>query len=207
MTDCLTCPEPENYAAIALQLQNTALQAETCLYDLERRLRAGTNPPTTVYTSTSLPVSIPANTLRDISGVSLTVNFSNIPASTIFPPAPSLSALGPNLPVGVYQVGVCLNAIAVGAVTDNSLRLIRIRTKKTGTPTNAPADAFAEVTIYEPNNGTGSDMSLMTVLTLNGSQDLLFSFLHTNTASNMDISIGATFWWSRLSDQVALRTV
>lgn len=199
MTECLTCPEPQNYAAVALQLQNSALQAEACLHDLQRRLRQGTNPLTTILTSTGAELTS-ANNLQDLGVTSFAITFSNWTAN-------QLLGLGPNLPAGVYQVGVSLTATATGAVNDNSLRYLRIRTKPAGTPTNAPADAFDELTIYEPNNGNGSDMTLMTTMTLNGNQSLLFSFDHTNTSSAISIGIGATYWWSRLSDQVALRTV
>lgn len=195
----MTCPHPENYAAIALQLQNTALQAEACLHDLQRRLRQGTNPLTTVLTSTGAELTI-ANNLQDLGVTAFTVNFSNWTAI-------QLVGLGPNLPPGVYQVGASLTATATGAVDDNSLRILRIRTVPAGAPTNSVADFSDEVTIYEPNNGNGSDMTLMTTVTLNGNQSLRFSFDHTNTSSTISIGIGATYWWSRLSDQVALRTV
>lgn len=199
MTNCLTCPQPQNYAAIALQLQNTALQAETCLHDLEAQLRRATNPLTTVITSTGAEL-VAANVLQDLGVTSFTLNFSNWTAT-------QLAGLGPNLPPGVYQVGASLTAIASGAVDDNSLRVLRIRTIPAGAPTNTASDFSDEITIYEPNNGAGADMSLLTTVTLNGKQDLLFSFIHTNTSSLISISIGATYWWSRLSDQVALRTV
>jgi len=199
MTECLTCPEPENYAAVALQLQNTALQAEACLFDLEKQLRNGTNPLTTIVTSTGAELTV-ANVLADLGVTSFTTNFSNWTAV-------QLVDLGPNLPPGVYQVGAMLTATATGAVNDNSLRILRIRTIKSGSPTNAAADFSDEVTIYEPNNGQGSDMSLLTTVTLNGNQELRFTFLHTNTSSTISIGIGARYWWSKLSDQVALRAV
>ena len=199
MTECLTCPEPENYAAVALQLQNTALQAEACLFDLEKQLRNGTNPLTTIVTSTGAELTV-ANVLADLGVTSFTTNFSNWTAV-------QLVDLGPNLPPGVYQVGAMLTATATGAVNDNSLRILRIRTIKSGSPTNAAADFSDEVTIYEPNNGQGSDMSLLTTVTLNGNQELRFTFLHTNTSSTVSIGIGARYWWSKLSDQVALRAV
>ncbi len=199
MTECLTCPQDPNYAAIALQLQNTALQAETCLFELEEQLRNATNPLTTVVTSTGTE-SIAANVLVDLGVTSFTINFSNWTAVQV-------AGLGSNLPPGVYQVGASITAIAAGAVDANSLRVLRIRTKKSGTPTNAVADFSDEITIYDPNNGNGVDMSIMTTVTLDGNQELLFSFVHTNTSSLMNISIGATYWWSKLSDQVALRTV
>lgn len=199
MTNCLTCPEPENYAAVALQLQNTALQAETCLFQLEKQLRKGTNPLTGVITSTGAEL-VAANALLDLGTTSFTINFSNWTAV-------QLAGLGPDLPPGVYQVGASLTATATGGVDVNSLRVLRIRTKKSGTPTNAVADFSDEITIYEPNNGNGVDMSIMTTVTLNGNQELLFSFVHTNVTSLVSIAIGATYWWSKLSDQVALRAV
>jgi len=199
MTQCLTCPQPENYAAVALQLQNTALQAEACLFELQKQLRNGTNPLTTILTSTGAELTT-ANVLQDLGVTAFTINFSNWTAV-------QLVGLGTNLPAGVYQVGAMLTATATGVVDDNSLRVLRIRTKRAGTPTDAVADFSDEVTIYEPNNGNGSDMSLMTTVTLDGSQELLFSFTHTNTSSTLSIGVGARYWWSKLSDQVALRTV
>jgi hypothetical protein len=199
MTECLSCPQPENYAAVALQLQNTALQTEACVFDLENQLRIATSPLTTIITSTGVE-SIAANVLTDLGVTSFTINFSKWTAN-------QLVSLGPNLPTGVYQVGVMLTATAAGVVDDNSLRVLRIRTKKSGTPTAAAADFSDEITIYEPNNGVGSDMSLFTTVTLNGNQELLFSFIHTNTSSLINIAAGARYWWSKLSDQVALRTV
>jgi len=199
MTNCLTCPEPENYAAVALQLQNTAMQAESCLFDLQKQLRNGTNPLTTVITSTGTE-SIAANVVQDLGVTSFTTNFANNPTTQVV-------QLGPNLPIGVYQVGATMTAIASGVVDDNTLRVLRIRTKKDGTPSGAPDDSLAEITIYEPNNGTGSDMSLSTTVTLDGNQDLIFSFFHLNTSSTITIASGAIYWWTKLSDQVALRTV
>lgn len=199
MTECLTCPQPENYAAVALQLQNTAMQAETCLFDLEKQLRNATNPLTTVVTSTGVE-SMTANFIYDLGITSFTTNFSNWSAIQIV-------SLGINLPPGVYQVGASITATAAGAVDVNSLRVLRIRTKKHGTPMSAPADFSDEVTIYDPNNGNGVDLSLMTTVTLDGNQDIKFTFVHTNTSSLMNIAAGATYWWSRLSDQVALRAV
>lgn len=205
MTNCLTCPQPENYAAVALQLQNTALQAEACLFELDRQLQMATNPPTIIMTSGS-PQVIAANTLTDL--LAGTFVFSNIPpATSAFIATPSLILISNTLPPGVYEAGVALNATATGAVDDNSLRVLRVRTKKMGTPTNATPDFSAEITVYEPNNGAGSDMSMATTVTLDGTQDVLFSFVHTNTSSTLSIATGAMFWLSRLSNQVAFRAV
>lgn len=205
MTNCLTCPQPENYAAIALQLQNTALQAEACLFELDRQLQMGTNPPTVVMTS-SAPQAISANVQTNLDASVLA--FSNVPpATSAFITVPSLTLIATILPPGVYQAGAALNATASGAVDDNSLRILRVRTKKMGTPVDATPDFSTEITIYEPNNGNGSDMAIAATVTLDGTQDVLFSFVHTNTSSTINIATGAIFWVSRLSDQVALRTV
>lgn len=204
MTQCLTCPEPENYAAVALQLQNTALQAEACLFELDRQLQMATNPPTIVMTSAGQIIT--ANTLTDLTAGALA--FSNVPpATSAFITVPALTSIATILPPGVYQAGACINATATGAINDNSLRVLRVRTKKMGTPTDATPDFSTEITVYEPNNGNGSDMSIAATVTLDGTQDILFSFVHTNVASTISIASGAIFWVSRLSNQVALRTV
>lgn len=205
MTNCLTCPQDPNYAAVALQLQNTALQAEACLFELDQQLQFATNPPTVIMTSAA-PQVISANTQTDLQAS--TIVFSNVPPVTsAFIASPSLGLLSATLPVGVYQVGAALNATATGAIDDNSLRILRVRTKRMGTPVDATPDFSAEITIYEPNNGNGSDMSIASTVTLDGSQDVLFSFVHTNTSSTLSIATGAMYWFSRLSDQVAFRTV
>ena len=65
MTDCFTCAEPENYAAVALKMQETALRAESCIYDLENRLRGAVNQPTLIVPVSS--AGILANTQTNIT--------------------------------------------------------------------------------------------------------------------------------------------
>ena len=75
MSNCLDCPDEQNYAAIALQLQETALQAEQCLYDAEVALRAAVNPATIVRT-TSINQSVAANVKSSIGTISGVTTFA-----------------------------------------------------------------------------------------------------------------------------------
>lgn len=198
MTDCFLCPGDENYAAVALQLQQTAQQAEACLYDLEHALRAAVNPPT-VFVTTTATQTVLANNNSQIALAASSVTFSNVAlSSTLFPQTP--------LGAGMWHIGASLNCVATGAVTVDSVRVLEIRSRKQtdfalGVSTNS-----VQSTQDEPNNGTGVDFSFSTIFPLTDTDVVQFRFLHSN-ASSVNISIGARFWMTRLSSQFNAKVV
>lgn len=194
-TDCYTCPEPANYAAIALLLQKTALDAEACIYPLEAQLRSASNRPTIVNITSSAP-SVAANTRTQIAQ-STTTTFSN-----------SANLVTQNtLPAGIYEAGVWLNATAAGAVTDNSFRQLEIVVRGVNDASTVPDAYNAYAIIYESNNGNGMDMLLNTTVTLDGTQSIRYFFTHANVASNVVIAAGAILWVTKISDLTVPRVV
>ena len=193
-TDCFTCPEPANYAAIALQLQKTALDAENCIYPLEALLRGAANRPTMVNISSTAPSIAPSTRTRFAN--STTTTFSNSP-----------NLLVQNvLPAGIYETGVWLNATASGATTDNSFRQVEIITRGLNDPSTVPDDYTVSNVMYESNSGLGMDMLLNTTVVLDGTQQIQFYFTHNN-ASNVIIAAGAIFWCTKISDSTIPRVV
>lgn len=186
-TDCFTCPQPANYAAIALQLQKTALDAEECIYPVEAALRAAANRPTLVNISSSAPSVAPSTRTR--IALATTITFAN--SATLFvQTAP---------PAGIYEAGVWLNATPSGATTDNSFRQVEIVTRNLSDPSTTPDSSTVSNVMYESNSGNGMDMLLNTMVVVDGTQSILFYFTHNNAASNVTIAAGAIFWWTWVS--------
>lgn len=196
MTNCVDCPSPENYAAIALQLQETALQAEQCLYDIQTQMRAASNPPTLVLTSTATEGGI-QDTMLLLGFGAPVVTFSNMEQD---------SFLG-LWPEGVWQVGVTVNAIATGAVNAQTQRELFITVRGADDPPSVANRYQAMVSVYEPNNGLGQDMALCTTVVVGARERISFFFRHDNSSSSMNISVGARYWATRISDTTALRVV
>jgi hypothetical protein len=193
-TDCFTCPQPDNYAAVALQLQKTALDAENCIYPLEAQLRAAANRPTVINIGSTAPSIAPS--VRTRFGTSTTITFSNSP--NLF--------IQNAFPAGIYETGVWLNATASGATTDNSFRQVEIVTRGLNDPNNVPDDSTVANVMYESNSGLGMDMLLSTTVLLDGTQQIQFWFTHNN-ASNIIIAAGAIFWCTKISDLTIPRVV
>lgn len=192
MTDCFTCAQPANYAAVALQLQQTAIQAENCIYGLETRLRAAINLPAFV-----VPVSasgITANA-QQILGFG-TATFQNSIITT----------LNNSLPRGVYQVGLSFNIAATGAVNDNTYRFAQIGVRPNLAPLSQPNSFNVFETTFESNSGNGMDMALHTVIESDGGDRVVFYAQHGNTSSTCNVTFGLA-WVIRLSDLDSPRVV
>jgi hypothetical protein len=112
------------------------------------------------------------------------------------------------MPAGVWLVGCYINAIATGAVNDNTFRHLFIVTRRANAFFSEVDRYVFSETQFEANSGNGVDMIGCTTVVANGLDDVLqFRFLHGNTSSTLNISIGAIYFAHRLSDQVALKTV
>lgn len=196
--DCFDCMDPANYAAVALKLQETAFSAEACLFPVEKLLRQAVNLPTIIRTSTSTQ-STTNGVQSTLAGTgSTTLTFANS----------SYTDFGTVPPAGVWVIGCYINAIAVGAVNDNTYRHLFIITRRRNAFFSEVDRYVFSQTQFEANVGNGVDMQGCTTMTSNGSDDLFqFRFLHGNTSSNLNISIGAIYWAQRVSDTIALKTV
>lgn len=198
MSNCVDCPQPDNYAAIALQLQETALQAEECIYEVETALRAATNAQTLLYTLTAPVAAIPVNTLTRV-GTSTGTAWGNSDLLSWSTP------LG--FPPGVWQIGAYVLATATGAVTVDSIRELFISVRGLTDPPAFPDKYTAVTTVTDPNTVTGVDITVSTTVVITERQMVDFYFRHSNAGSSVTISAGALFWGTRISDATALRTV
>jgi len=202
--DNLDCPTPQNYAAVAKQLHETALEAEERIYCIERQLRSGTNRPTYVATTTAQMGPFSA-TLADIfsvifsSGTTSTVNFNN---------SPMISVDGGGrwtLGSGMWHMGCAVTLNAVGAATNNSYRqLTLLRQNNIGGATTL--DRVAQTT-YETSNMVVYSMTLSAVLRMQDFETVQFYFSHGNTASAYIIPAGAVVWFTKISDSDVLRVI
>jgi len=192
VTDCFTCATPQNYAAVALKMQETALAAESCIFELEQRLRGAVNQPALIVPATF--GAFPDNSLVILSLG--TATFQNSQFTSFFTP----------LPRGVYEVGLSFTMTATGAVSDNTYRFARISTRNAYLPLSAPDKSTVYEIVFESNNGAGMDMTLHTVVTSDGNDVVRFLAQHGNTASTCTVTNGLA-WAVRLSDLDAPRVV
>lgn len=192
MTDCLSCPDAANYAAIATILQRTALEAEACIFSLEQRLRGAVNLPTVVQPASAGAVA--ANFRQPLSLSAAT--FANS----------AYTALSGALPRGVYQVGMFGVMSAVGVINDNSYRQLEIAVRNQFAPSGVPDNYNVLELSYEASSGNGTDIALHTVIESDGNDRVLFYMQHGNTSSNVQLTNGIA-WATRLSDLDSPRVV
>lgn len=191
----LSCPQPDNYAAIAKQLHETALEAEQRIDCLERLVRAAVNLPTAISLKTvdtdSYVASGEAIIFGSWNGGEYTVGFAN--SSLIISDET-------RYPAGIYQIGMFIEPYATGAVTANSIRACFVEVRET-----AGTGGFvrrADMYLLDPNNGLGNGMCLETVQRVDEGNLIHFKFYHENAASTMRIGVGTPgiAWITKLSD-------
>lgn len=201
------CPQPQNYAAIAKQLHETALEAERRIHEIEYLLRAAGNRPTIVQTTTALQTGIIAN-FEELIGPGM-ATFASTFNNTILPSDQAITnnntvfdILGP----GIYEVGFTGNLIASGVADSNSGRMVRIQQYTPDPASLGPIQAGfslvhdASFTFFESNVGNGVDVALVGEFRINPGDILFFTVNHGNTSSTLNLSIGAIGWLHKLSD-------
>lgn len=206
--DDLDCPEPENYAAVAKQLHETALQAEERIYCLEQQMRSAVNRPTFMVTTTGDMGPFVAESGTDpltgddlfSFGTPVTVNFGNIPSPS--------SIFGWALSPGIWHVGAYGASFSVGAASDNTYRQLRILKVRTH-PIVGTNEFLEEAshTSYESANGVQILLSVDGVFKIEAGERILFIFRHGNIASNVSIAAGAIAWMTKLSDSNVVRVI
>lgn len=202
----LSCPQPDNYAAIAKQLHETALEVESCIYDQEINLRAMVNRPTIVKVTTASITGLAAGTDQLVIGGSPTFVFNNTGMSSDTGPDNS-EALYQFLGEGMYEVGWTCTVVASGAVTDNSFRVFRIEQARHD-PTSATGFQIVNqtgYTVFESNTGIGVEVSFSGMFRIQPFDRINLMLLHNN-ASNLSVDPGMYVWMSKVSD-VSLRQV
>lgn len=202
----LDCPQPDNYAAIAKQLHETALQAEACIFAEEIALRAMVNRPSIVKVTTASITGLSTGTDQLVNGGTPSFPFNNTGMTSDTGPDNS-EALYVFLGEGMYEVGWTCTAVASGAVTDNSFRVFRIEQARHD-PTSATGFQIVNqtgYTVFESNTGIGVEVSFSGVFRIRPTDRINLMLLHNN-ASSLSIDPGMYVWMSKVSD-VSLRQV
>lgn len=210
----LTCPNESNMAAVAKQLHATALQAEQEIYLAEQEMREAVNLPTVVLTSTNNITGLSSGSIADIgSQGSWVTTFDNTAGGG----GTGSGSFGPYnfgfftqfLGEGIYEVGMCITAVASGVVNDNSVRYFYIEQRRPD-----PTVLIGEVTLqrtgftmFESNTGIGSEASFVGTFRVKPEDRFAFLFLHSNTSSTMTVNSGAIIWASKLSETALERVV
>ena len=204
MTD-LSCMDGANVAAIALQLEQTALQAEASIFSAEQRLRAALNRPTIVQRSTVLITGIVADPftgdqpIGPAGGGTFVTDFNNTGIDRNID-STSRVIFG-ELGEGVYEIGISANLIASGAVNDLTYRQFRIVNSRQD-PTQIDGQFIvqeASLTLFETNTAIGTDATVVGTFRVKATDRIKFLVSHGNTSSTLNSSIGALVWLSKLS--------
>lgn len=205
----LACMDGENMAAIALQMQHTAFQAEERIYTLEQRLRASVNGPTKIQRSTTLVTGLvtdPFTGYQSIgpgSGATFVTDFDNTGFSGSIDSS-SRTMIG-QLGEGLYELGMAANLIASAGVTDNSYRLFRIVITRLDPLVDGEPEADqAAIELFESNTGIGVDGIVTGIFRLQAADRIQFVVQHSNVASTLNASIGTLIWMTKLSSNDAV---
>lgn len=206
--DELDCPQPDNYAAIAKQLHETAVQAEERIYCIEQQLRSAVNRPTVVLTTTA-----------DMGPFANTSGTDPLTGVQIFGPSHTFtttfrntldvagSGTGWALSPGMWHVGVYGATFSTGAATDNSYRQMRAvlaRPNPAGLYTYAQEDSE---TSFESANGVQILITTSAVFRVEAGDMVLFLFRHGNLASTVSVATGAIAWFTKLSSSDVVRVI
>lgn len=202
----LDCPQPDNYAAIAKQLHETALQAESCIFEQEILLRSMVNRPSMVKTTTATITGILISVDETVTGGSQSYVFNNTGMTSNTGPDNSTD-IWEFLGEGMYEIGWTCTAIASAAVTDNSVRIFRIEQLRPDPTSSTGFDVIQETgyTLFETNTGNGTDVSFCGTFRIVPGDLVNLKLFHDN-ASTMNISTGMYVWMCKVSD-VSLRQV
>lgn len=199
---CLTGPD---MAAIALKMQQTAMEAEARIFELERRLRAAVNRPTIIQTSTAPITGIVAAPAAEqfvgpLGGGAFVTSFNNTGTSFNIDTGPT-GGLGDQLGEGLYEIGLFCNLTASGAVTDNSVRYFRIEQNRPEptAPDNRLIVHRVGYTLFESNTGVGVDCCLFGEFRIRPGDFVRFNVEHANAGSTLTAPAGTIVWVSKIS--------
>lgn len=202
----LSCPEPENYAAVAKQLHETALETEACIYEQEIALRSMVNRPTIVRVNTLTITGLVASLDQSVIGGDAVTVFDNT-GRAFDEYIQESTGIWRFLGEGMYEVGWTAWAVASAAVTDNSVRIFHIEHRRPNPESSIGYDLInhAGFTLFESNTGIGVECSFSAMFRIRPFDYVNFMFFHDN-ASTINIQPGMYSWMSKVSD-VSLRQV
>lgn len=195
MTSPVVCPAPDNMAAVALQMQRTALEAEASLLSIENRLHASLNRPTWVIDSTANVTGLTANVDQFLlSGAAAVERFNNTGFDL------DLSSVVQLPLTGLWQVGYSCVVVASGAVNDNSFRDFKLRH---GRPFPSPLGFITiwqeNYLLYETNTGVGVDATVIAEFNAQAGDVVVPLIQHGNTSSTLTMQVPMRMWATLMS--------
>lgn len=195
----LGCLDPEDYAALALYMQETALDIEAALTAEsasldEYRLRTSLEFVSVVTSShaagggTVMPDGRAANGI-DFTGATVLGGG----ATGIVPGNGSISFIPPRS--GWYDIGGYTNAIPAGGVTVGSERVLYINAIQTPDPPATNASVLFQERVTDTNTG-GEFLNVSGLVYFVGGRLASIQVLvsHANVASNLVMQIGSKVW-------------
>jgi hypothetical protein len=211
-THGLACLDEEDYAALALYMQDTALDIEAALLTEQTaindyRLRTSMEFVTTVTTSTAAGVGSIMPDGRAAQGQDWT-------GATVLGGGATISALSSGGAIvfippksGWYDVGCYANVIPAGAVTVGSERVIYLQINQVPNLPDTVSTVLYQERVTETNTG-GEFLNLSALVYLIGGRSANLSVLiaHTNTGSNLVTQVGAKAWLAYYGPKGALVT-
>lgn len=212
----MTCLTEDNYAAIALAMQQTALEAESRIFEFERLLRQAVNAPTIIQTSTANITGLIANLSGEQyvgpqGGGTFTTGFNNTNSNR------NIDETGRNLigeiGEGFYEVGIFVQLQPSGVVDDNSFRAITIavdRLDQTVISTLTPVErrvVSALYTTFETNTGTPMDICVTLRYKLTALDKIKFLLDHGNTSSTLNALAGTIVWLTKIGEDESVVVV
>lgn len=196
----LSCPDESDYAAFPLILQRIAEDAEAKLVAQRAQLTAVRVRPTAMWWNMfSIGPFGVSPSIATISAAASSLVFSNytMPDGSL-PQFSSLPGIGPFNSAGVWALGVYISPNAVGAVTNDSMRQIRLQVTKQTAGGPVAIQQFgrrvnAESTITVEHITT-SAVVLVDAEFLKYGVDSGFD--HANAASNMNLAVQSIRIWA-----------
>lgn len=191
----VACPAPDNMAAIALQMQRTALETEATLFGIENLLSASLNRPMWVIDSTANVTGLVGFVDQFLlSGAAAVERFNNTGVDL------NLSTWVELPFTGLWQVGFSCVVVASGAVTDNSLRDFKLRH---GRPFPSPLGFVTiweeDYILYETNTGTGVDGVVVAEFNAQAGDVVAPLIHHNNSGSTLTMNTPMRMWATLLS--------
>lgn len=195
-TFSLPCPDDTDYGAIALVMQKMAFSVEDLLVVQRERYAQFNEQPTAIWTRlTSIgPVSSSGSTEITWSSTTGTASvFRNYTS-----PNTSFGAGVPS--AGIYHVGYYANTTCVGAVSNDTFRLIRFDVERQ-VPSGTDVVSTLYRTVQEENVAGGNFFGADGVILIESdffNYRFRVTFTHGNAASDMTIQPGAIGWFTRI---------
>lgn len=204
----LTCLADEDYAAIALYLQRTALAIEAALVAQEADLTAYTDRASVLFTTTVTTTVVTGSGVLMPDG--RTATLTSFTGAAVTGGGVDVASTGSTVTLtaarsGWYDFGGYCNVIAAGAVTLNSERLIYIQARQVPDPPATVATITYQERSVDTNTG-GENLVVAGLIYLLADRPVTLSQLvsHNNAASNVVTQIGAKMWLSFMGPQGAV---